>query len=134
MSIVSTISKNDWRGGPSKDYQYSYGDEVYVDRPRKVSERSSVERQQRNSVDRKQETGKGNRQSEERKMERQRQSEETVWTGNRKQEKETDSQRKGRWRDRDSQKKQCGQETGNRKRKQTVRGKEDGETETVRRK
>jgi len=76
MSIVSTISKNDWRGGPSKDYQYSYGDEVYVDRPRKVSERSSVERQQRNSADRKHETGKGNRQSEERKMERQRQSEE----------------------------------------------------------
>jgi len=76
MSIVSTISKNDWRGGPSKDYQYSYGDEVYVDRPRKVSERSSVERQQRNSVDRKQETGKGNRQSQERKVERQRQSEE----------------------------------------------------------
>jgi len=75
MSVVSTISKNDWRGGSSKDYQYSYGDEVYEDRPRKISERSSVERQQRNSVDRKLETGKG-RQSEERKIERPRQSEE----------------------------------------------------------
>merc|ERR1712088_847163 len=65
MSIVSTISrKDDWRS-PSKDYQYSYGeDAVEVERP---PARGSVERQrgsverQRGSVER-----KVKRQSEER--------------------------------------------------------------------
>merc|ERR1712203_1141672 len=65
MSIVSTISrKDDWRS-PSKDYQYSYGeDAVEVERP---PARGSVERQrgsverQRASVER-----KVKRQSEER--------------------------------------------------------------------
>merc|ERR1712226_48040 len=49
MSIVSTISrKDDWRS-PSKDYQYSYGeDAVEVERP---PARGSVERQ-RGSVER----------------------------------------------------------------------------------
>merc|ERR1712212_1319716 len=74
MSIVSTISrKDDWRS-PSKDYQYSYGeDAVEVERP---PARGSVERQrgsverQRASVER-----KVKRQSEE----RPRQSEERSW-------------------------------------------------------
>merc|ERR1712055_394711 len=74
MSIVSTISrKDDWRS-PSKDYQYSYGeDAVEVERP---PARGSVERQrgsverQRVSVER-----KVKRQSEE----RPRQSEERSW-------------------------------------------------------
>merc|ERR1712032_1030709 len=50
MSIVSTIArKDDWRS-PSKDYQYSYGeDAVEVERP---PARGSVERQ-RSSVERK---------------------------------------------------------------------------------
>merc|ERR1712212_159018 len=67
MSIVSTISrKDDWRS-PSKDYQYSYGeDAVEVERP---PARGSVERQ-RGSVER-----KVKRQSEE----RPRQSEERSW-------------------------------------------------------
>merc|ERR1711971_832835 len=58
MSIVSTISrKDDWRS-PSKDYQYSYGEDgVEVERP---PARGSVERQ-RSSVER-----KVKRQSEER--------------------------------------------------------------------
>merc|ERR1712032_224037 len=58
MSIVSTIArKDDWRS-PSKDYQYSYGeDAVEVERP---PARGSVERQ-RSSVER-----KVKRQSEER--------------------------------------------------------------------
>merc|ERR1712130_961 len=67
MSIVSTISrKDDWRS-PSKDYQYSYGeDAVEVERP---PARGSVERQ-RVSVER-----KLKKQSEE----RPRQSEERSW-------------------------------------------------------
>merc|ERR1712032_483734 len=67
MSIVSTIArKDDWRS-PSKDYQYSYGeDAVEVERP---PARGSVERQ-RSSVER-----KVKRQSEE----RPRQSEERSW-------------------------------------------------------
>jgi len=67
MSIVSTIArKDDWRS-PSKDYQYSYGeDAVEVERP---PARGSVERQ-RGSVER-----KVKRQSEE----RPRQSEERSW-------------------------------------------------------
>merc|ERR1711971_184335 len=78
MSIVSTISrKDDWRS-PSKDYQYSYGeDAVEVERPPTRGsverQRSSVERQ-RGSVER-----KVKRQSEERPRqyeERPRQSEE----------------------------------------------------------
>merc|ERR1711971_109031 len=58
MSIVSTIArKDDWRS-PSKDYQYSYGEDgVEVERP---PARGSVERQ-RGSVER-----KVKRQSEER--------------------------------------------------------------------
>merc|ERR1712051_471491 len=74
MSIVSTISrKDDWRS-PSKDYQYSYGeDAVEVERPPTRGsverQRSSVERQ-RGSVER-----KVKRQSEE----RPRQSEERSW-------------------------------------------------------
>merc|ERR1711936_1460507 len=79
MSIVSTISrKDDWRS-PSKDYQYSYGeDAVEVERP---PARGSVERQrgsverQRVSVER-----KLKKQSEERPRqsnERSRQSEES---------------------------------------------------------
>merc|ERR1712210_97600 len=74
MSIVSTISrKDDWRS-PSKDYQYSYGEEaVEVERPPTRGsverQRSSVERQ-RGSVER-----KVKRQSEE----RPRQSEERSW-------------------------------------------------------
>merc|ERR1712130_166668 len=74
MSIVSTISrKDDWRS-PSKDYQYSYGeDAVEVERP---PARGSVERQ-RGSVERQ-------RVSVERKLkkqseERPRQSEERSW-------------------------------------------------------
>merc|ERR1712192_206420 len=74
MSIVSTIDrKDDWRS-PSKDYQYSYGeDAVEVERP---PARGSVERQ-RGSVER-----KVKRQSEERPRqseERPRQSEERSW-------------------------------------------------------
>merc|ERR1712010_425299 len=78
MSIVSTMSrKDDWRS-PSKDYQYSYGeDAVEVERPPTRGsverQRSSVERQ-RGSVER-----KVKRQSEERPRqyeERPRQSEE----------------------------------------------------------
>merc|ERR1711971_1075243 len=67
MSIVSTIDrKDDWRS-PSKDYQYSYGEDgVEVERP---PARGSVERQ-RGSVER-----KVKRQSEE----RPRQSEERSW-------------------------------------------------------
>merc|ERR1711971_1121467 len=67
MSIVSTIArKDDWRS-PSKDYQYSYGEDgVEVERP---PARGSVERQ-RGSVER-----KVKRQSEE----RPRQSEERSW-------------------------------------------------------
>merc|ERR1712032_991897 len=67
MSIVSTIArKDDWRS-PSKDYQYSYGeDAVEVEGP---PARGSVERQ-RSSVER-----KVKRQSEE----RPRQSEERSW-------------------------------------------------------
>merc|ERR1711981_571615 len=65
MSIVSTISrKDDWRS-PSKDYQYSYGeDAVEVERP---PARGSVERQ-RNSVERQRGSveRKVKRQSEER--------------------------------------------------------------------
>merc|ERR1712233_265922 len=74
MSIVSTISrKDDWRS-PSKDYQYSYGeDAVEVERP---PARGSVERQ-RGSVERQ-------RVSVERKLkkqseERPRQAEERSW-------------------------------------------------------
>merc|ERR1711971_1515615 len=74
MSIVSTIDrKDDWRS-PSKDYQYSYGEDgVEVERP---PARGSVERQ-RGSVER-----KVKRQSEERPRqseERPRQSEERSW-------------------------------------------------------
>merc|ERR1712112_307188 len=80
MSIVSTISRNDdWRS-PSKDYQYSYGEDVVeVERP---PARGSVERQrgsverQRVSVER-----KVKKQSEERPRqsnERPRQSEESL--------------------------------------------------------
>merc|ERR1712192_310914 len=74
MSIVSTIArKDDWRS-PSKDYQYSYGEDgVEVERP---PARGSVERQ-RGSVER-----KVKRQSEERPRqseERPRQSEERSW-------------------------------------------------------
>merc|ERR1712181_41604 len=74
MSIVSTIArKDDWRS-PSKDYQYSYGeDAVEVERP---PARGSVERQ-KGSVER-----KVKRQSEERPRqseERPRQSEERSW-------------------------------------------------------
>merc|ERR1711981_647922 len=76
MSIVSTISrKDDWRS-PSKDYQYSYGeDAVEVERP---PARGSVERQ-RNSVERQRVSveRKVKRQSEEwQSVERPRQSEE----------------------------------------------------------
>merc|ERR1712203_1102887 len=74
MSIVSTISrKDDWRS-PSKDCQYSYGeDAVEVERP---PARGSVERQ-RGSVERKRSSveRKVKRQSEE----RPRQSEERSW-------------------------------------------------------
>merc|ERR1712130_662036 len=79
MSIVSTISrKDDWRS-PSKDYQYSYGeDAVEVERP---PARGSVERQ-RVSVERKlkKQSEERPRQSEERSwqsVERPRQSEES---------------------------------------------------------
>merc|ERR1712212_732242 len=67
MSIVSTIARKDDCRSPSKDYQYSYGeDAVEVERP---PARGSVERQ-RSSVER-----KVKRQSEE----RPRQSEERSW-------------------------------------------------------
>merc|ERR1711981_433257 len=76
MSIVSTISrKDDWRS-PSKDYQYSYGeDAVEVERP---PARGSVERQ-RGSVERTRQSEERPRQTEEiprQAEERARQSEE----------------------------------------------------------
>merc|ERR1712130_322594 len=84
MSIVSTISrKDDWRS-PSKDYQYSYGeDAVEVERP---PARGSVERQRgteerpRQSEERSWQSVERPRQSEERPRqsnERPRQSEES---------------------------------------------------------
>merc|ERR1711981_894803 len=74
MSIVSTISrKDDWRS-PSKDYQYSYGeDAVEVERP---PARGSVERQ-RNSVER--QRGSVERKVKRQSEERPRQSEERSW-------------------------------------------------------